>query len=95
MRSAPPIAWIAPSAIAADQVGRDGGQFRFRTDNFVSDAQLLVQQDGRLLHTARFRRLTPNLSARLDGRWIKEVDWDGGDLDLVLCDCAGIPLEDQ
>ena len=78
----PPVAWIAPGAISADD--RLPGGFLFRVGQFCRDARVQVRQGERVLYQRRFRRLQPNWSIRLEGGWAASADPGGPPLRLAV-----------
>jgi thioredoxin reductase len=73
-----PLAWIVPSLIAPSLPLPPRGRFLFQTTEFLRDASVEVRQDGKLLYSERFRRLVPNRTLELDGKWIAHARQDGG-----------------
>jgi thioredoxin reductase len=73
---APPLAWIAPNAVAP---ALQAGSSVARRFALVGDRQLIaprveVEQGGRLLWRGRLPRVLPDRPVRLPGRWALRVD---------------------
>ena len=56
----------------------------FGVSEFCRDAQVRVCQGGRVLHQQRFRRLSPNQSARLSSTWLASADPVGEALHVMV-----------
>ena len=78
----PPLAWIAPNRIRAEQPV--AGRFAIWPRVFTGPVVLEVRQGARLLHAERRRRgLVPNRPTHLDGRWTAHVDRNGGSITVT------------
>jgi len=71
-----PVQWVSPSAIDPD-TPPPHGHFILRVNEFVSDAQVVVQQGARTLWQRRYRRLIPTLPIHAAAHWIAQVDPTG------------------
>jgi thioredoxin reductase len=69
----PPLAWVFPNAISLPVAPSTASEFIFQVREFCWDVEVTVSQGERLLHAERYRRLGPNASAHLDGRWLPAV----------------------
>jgi pyruvate/2-oxoglutarate dehydrogenase complex dihydrolipoamide dehydrogenase (E3) component len=80
IRCEPPLGWIAPGALAVDQLESvpPRGRFLLRATEGLADPRIEITQDGRQLWSGRLRWLSPGRSARLPVNWTSHVDHDGG-----------------
>jgi hypothetical protein len=78
VRCEPPLAWIAPNAVAAGDLPPARGRHLLRAREELLDARVEFVQDGRRRHLARVPRVMPGRSARLDPGWTRAVDPSGG-----------------
>ncbi len=69
----PPLRWVSPSALVPPEGRSTARPFVIRVAAFLRDGTLEVRQGARILHRVRFRRLVPNRSIRLSGRWVGEA----------------------
>src|SRR5262249_41279185 len=76
-----PLAWICPNPITPD-AGPAG--FRFPSQQFCDKGSLLVRQGERVLYQKRFSRLNANVSLTLDGDWVKQIDFAGESVRLIV-----------
>jgi hypothetical protein len=72
-----PITWVFPNAVQVSSERPVACHFTFRVSEFRRDAQVMVCQGERMLHTQSFRQLSPNDSQRLNGEWLSAVDPSG------------------
>lgn len=77
---AAPLVWAWPQALAPEAPPR---AIILRTAEVVPAARLVVEQGGRALWRGR-RRLVPNRSIRIPGRWATSVDPRGGPVRVRL-----------
>jgi len=82
---APPLHWIAPSAVEAAPVAAGGApatpprnRYLLRAHRELTAARIAISQDGRALGSARIARVMPGRSASLDADWARAVDPGGG-----------------
>ena len=71
-----PLRWVAPNLVTAGVVGTRS--MLLRTDEFLSGARLVVDQDGRRLAGVRLTRAVPNRSCAVPADWTAAVRADGG-----------------
>jgi thioredoxin reductase len=74
----PPLAWIAPSALAGGGAEPSRGRFLLRATAPLALPVVELAQDGRVLWRGRLRRLGPGRSAPLPWAWTGAVDAAGG-----------------
>jgi thioredoxin reductase len=74
---APPVQWVAPSAIDSDAQPPPQNRFTWRVSQFCGPTDLIVRQGGRVLSRRRYRRLIPGLPLRASAEWIGRVDFSG------------------
>jgi hypothetical protein len=72
-----PITWIFPNALSLPVTHPQSRSLAFRVSRFCRDMQVNVTQGSKTLHTQRFRSLSPNQSAHLDARWLKDAQSSG------------------
>jgi hypothetical protein len=65
-----PLRWITPQGLVP---GCPPRRFALRAASVTGPGRLEVRQDGRLLASRRVRRLVPNTSIHLGGRWAADV----------------------
>ena len=75
----PPLRWISPNAVAANEGVRRPPRDRFllRAEEFLTRPRLEIEQGGRTLWAGRVRRLVPGRSASLPHDWTPAVDAGG------------------
>jgi NADPH-dependent 2,4-dienoyl-CoA reductase/sulfur reductase-like enzyme len=78
IRVVDPLDWIFPNALSGPDAPFE--HFTFRSSRFVKGARLVVEQDGKKLHTQAYGLLRPNTSMKLKRQWAGPVDVDGGPL---------------
>jgi thioredoxin reductase len=78
VRCVPPLAWIAPNAIAPGAGPPPRGRFALRAHAFLTAPRVELRQDGRSLWEGRLPRLQPGRSAALRTTWTGAVDPAGG-----------------
>ncbi len=76
-----PLLWVFPNSLAPEDLTTTQ-PLTFRTAQFVAKATVEVRQGKRLLHAQTYRRLVPNETLRLQGRWRPQVDPQGEELTL-------------
>jgi thioredoxin reductase len=76
-----PLAWICPNLITVDARLT---HFRFRSYQFRRNGSLQVIQGERVLYQKRFARLNANVSLTLDGGWVRQVDFAGEQVRLIV-----------
>lgn len=85
---APPVQWVAPSAIDGDAHRPPQNRFAWRVSEFCGPAELIVRQGGRVLWRRRYRRLVPTLPLRASAEWIGRVDFSGEPVTFELYPAA-------
>lgn len=73
----PPISWVFPNTIADIDRRSTPKHLSFRVRQFLDDATVQVEQEGKTLHSQTFRHLLPNETMRLSGNWLSKVDLNG------------------
>jgi pyruvate/2-oxoglutarate dehydrogenase complex dihydrolipoamide dehydrogenase (E3) component len=81
---APPLVWIAPSAVRVPGPRPSRGRFLLRGDVFRRFARAEVWQGERRVATSRPFGLKPNRPAHLGGNWVHHIDPDGGPITVRL-----------
>jgi hypothetical protein len=76
-----PLAWIYPNVLSSEA---PVDRFWFRSDEFRQNANLQVVQGERVLYQKRLRRLLANTSLELHSGWVKNVDFTGEPVKLVI-----------
>ena len=74
---APPVRWVAPSAIDSDARPPPQNRFTWRVNQFCGPADLIVRQGSRVLWRCRYRQLIPGRPLRAPAEWIGRVDFSG------------------
>jgi thioredoxin reductase len=74
----PPLAWVAPGAVAPGAGPPPRGRFVLGSARLHDHARLEVRQGGRLLASHRAGRLVPTRSISLPAAWLDRVDPAGG-----------------
>jgi len=77
IRAARPVLWVYPNSISITDFESPGMNLSFRVDSFIEGSTVQVKQGRRTLHTQTFRRLVPNETMHLSGRWLGRVDLNG------------------
>lgn len=72
LRAQAPLAWIAPSAVAAGEAP-PRGRFLLRSTAFLTLPRIEVRQAGRVLWRGTLPRLTPGRSASIPAGWTAAV----------------------
>lgn len=80
----PPLAWIAPNAVAVDQPQPPRQRFTWRVASVLTQATVRIEQNGHTLWSRRFRSLIPSLPLSMAADWIHSVDPEGGPLSFRL-----------
>jgi len=83
----PPIAWVAPNAIARDDAGGSNCTFLFRSQGFHPPCRVIIMQGNRVLYARTFGGLRPNVSFQLGSDWLSMVHRDGPPVSVVVADC--------
>jgi thioredoxin reductase len=81
---APPLAWIAPSAVRVPGPRPSRGRFLLRGNVFRRFARAEVWQGERRVATSRPFGLIPNRPAHMSGNWVHHIDPDGGPITVRL-----------
>jgi hypothetical protein len=89
IRVEPPLVWVSPNSVAQDRTLPPRRHLLFRVNKFCSPARIEIRQGGRVVHKQVFARLTPNLSAHLDGHWLANAEL--GQEPLVVSVTSSIP----
>jgi hypothetical protein len=79
-----PIAWIYPNVVGRPTAGPVARDFWLRVQTFCENVRVIVKQGEAELFAQSFRRLGPNDSFRLSGRWLPAVDAAGPALRVGL-----------
>jgi hypothetical protein len=83
VRVTAPLAWIAPNAISSARTPPPGGRFVLRSEVFARRARLEVEQQGRVLASAR-SRLVPGRPIHLDASWLPRADPAAGPVRVLV-----------
>jgi thioredoxin reductase len=78
VRCEPPLGWVTPNAIPAQEATPPRGRFLLRAAERLAGPRIELAQDGRRLWSGRLRRLGPGRSAGIPASWVREVDLGGG-----------------
>jgi thioredoxin reductase len=78
-----PLHWISPNAVS-DREAPPRGCFVLRSSAFLTRPRLELRQDGRVLWSARARKLVPGRSTSLPSGWLSRVDLEGGPIEVVV-----------
>ncbi len=79
-----PLLWVAPGAITLGLGPPGRHRLIARVDQLVRSAQLVVEQDGRLLDRQRLGRLVPTRPVEIDAGWMAGVDAAAGPVTMRL-----------
>jgi thioredoxin reductase len=77
-----PLHWISPNTVT-DIEAPPRERFALRSRAFLTRPQLEIYQDGRLLWSARARRLVPGRSTSLPSSWLSGADPQGGQIEVT------------
>ncbi len=78
-----PLLWVFPNSLTPDDL-HTRQPLAFRVSRFVEKVTVEVRQGKRLLYAHPYRRLVPNETLRLPGRWRPQVNPQGEDLVLRI-----------
>ncbi len=77
-----PLHWISPNAVS-DLEAPPRERFALRSRAFLMRPRLEIRQDGRLLWSARARRLVPGRSTSVPSSWLPRVNPGGGRIEVT------------
>jgi thioredoxin reductase len=83
-----PLRWIAPNVLTPTSSPPPRGQFALRSNAFLREARIRIDQGNQQLWSGRLRRLVPGRSARLPAAWVESVDRSGQAVEVSVEDPA-------